>query len=1228
MAEVGALRITLGLNSIDFTQGMQDVNRRLTALNSEFRAITSGVGKFDNSLETLRSRSDILTRTMQTHRTKVEELRRQYEQAKTTQGETAAETLKLATAYNRAVTAMNNTEQQLRNVNRQIQQQSNGFNQLESAVNAAVTDITREIRVLDSAFAAATAGIDDFGSSVQDLEQREDHLTQTLRLQERRVEELNRLHQESVRVNGADAQASQELAIRLNGATQAMRETEAQLIATTNQIQQQSNALHQLSQGMNNAGQQMNQIGGQMQSVGGDIAQSFGAAFLAVGAGLGLSAKKAMDFESQISSVKSVMSPDEVMEFSGAMEELALQMGAKTKYSAMEAAQGIEELIKAGVSVTDILNGGLEGALSLAVAGELELADAAEIASTALNAFRDDNLTVIRAADLLAGAANASATSVGELKYGLSMVSAVASGVGLSFEDTAAGLAAFAQNGLKGSDAGTSLKTMLLNLSPTTEAASTEMANLGLLTEEGNSAFYDAAGSIKSLSEIADLLKTKLAKLSDEQRQTSLRIMFGTDAIRAANILYKEGAQGVNNMVEAMNKIKSADVAAEKLNNVKGRIEILKGSVETAAISFGNALLPTIDKVVEVIQELTDKFNGLSPEMQEAIAKGALVTAAILGIVTAIGGFIAILGGAITGVGALVSAFSTVVGAIGVVTTGAAAATPAIGALAGAITFITGPVGLAVAGLAALGFGAYKLAEEMKKPSIQAEIFTEDISEATQEAVGSFLELNDGVTEQLNLMKWSGEKVTKEMSNSITGTFSKMADQILAGLEEDHVARLETMNRFFENSMMLTEQEKQGVLQKIDESYQQQKEKVENGEKVINEIWAKALAENRDLTDAEYTQINLIKEGMVNDGIRILSESEVESKSILERMKADASIITAEQAAEVVKNSKKQKDEVVAEANKQYDESVQEIIRLRDETGTITADMATRMIADAKKQRDDTVAHAEDMHKSVVTEAQNQAKDHIEKVNWETGEVLSKWEMFKTKAIRIWELQGTAAKTAFNSMKDNVVASVENLKNSAIQKYEGLKSSAISKFESLKSEGARKFSELGSKMLSPVTDAKDKIESAVSKIGGFFRNLKLKLPKIDMPKLPHFKLSGSFSLMPPSVPKLSVDWYAKGAVFTKPTLFNTPFGIKGFGEAGPEAALPLNDSVLGKIGTMIARATPEFSNSQQQQSVITINPSPIYLDGQEIGQVHFEAIESELGFRYQTKMLVNGVNPI
>ncbi len=176
------------------------------------------------------------------------------------------------------------------------------------------------------------------------------------------------------------------------------------------------------------------------------------------------------------------MDPAEANKYSDALTALAIKLGADTKYSALEAAQGMEELVKAGVSTRDIMNGGLSGALSLATAGDLELADVAEIASTALNAFRDDNLSVAKVADILAGAANASATSVGEMKYGLAMTSAVAAGMGLSFKDTSTALAVFAQNGLKGSDAGTSLKTMLSRLVPMTDGAYTTMESLGLVS--------------------------------------------------------------------------------------------------------------------------------------------------------------------------------------------------------------------------------------------------------------------------------------------------------------------------------------------------------------------------------------------------------------------------------------------------------------------------------------------------------------------------------------------------------------------------------------------------------------------------------------------------------------------------------------------------------------------------------------------------------------------------
>ena len=274
---------------------------------------------------------------------------------------------------------------------------------------------------------------------------------------------------------------------------------------------------------------------------------------------------KSADFEARMSSIKAVTgsSAETMKQF----HDAAVKAGADTAFSATEAADAIEELAKAGVSTKDILNGGLTGALNLATAGELDLKEAAEIASTALNAFKRDNLSVVDAANQLAGAANASATDVHELKYGLSMVAPVASGLGLSFKDTTNALAVFAQNGLKGSDAGTSLKTMLMNLQPQTKKQTNLMQELGIITEDGSNRFFTAEGKIKSFAEVSQVLKESLSGLTEQQQQQALKTMFGTDAVRAATIAMNEGADGANKMQAEISKVTAAQVAAEKLNN-------------------------------------------------------------------------------------------------------------------------------------------------------------------------------------------------------------------------------------------------------------------------------------------------------------------------------------------------------------------------------------------------------------------------------------------------------------------------------------------------------------------------------------------------------------------------------------------------------------------------------------------------------------------------------------
>jgi TP901 family phage tail tape measure protein len=400
--------------------------------------------------------------------------------------------------------------------------------------------------------------------------------------------------------------------------------------------------LSNFDKNMKEANDKVNEMGQALADAGQQIAMAFGAVSAAIGAGLAASVKKAADFEQGLSNIKAVSGA--TGEEMSKLKDLALQMGADTKYSATEAAQGIEELVKAGVSMTDITNGGLKGALTLATAGGLELAEAAEIASTALNAFRDDGLNVSQAADILAGAANASATSVGELKFGLSSVAAVASAVGMDFSDTTTALAVFAQNGLKGSDAGTSLKTMLMNLQPKTKEQIALFKELGLTTADGVNQFQTADGKFKNLAQISGILKNSMSGLTDAQRLQAMETLFGSDAIRAANILFKEGETGVTNMKAAMGKVTAEQVAAEKMNNLNGAIEQLKGAFETFMISIGDALLPAVKSLVAGLSSITDWFNSLSPTTKKVIAIILAVTFVITGLIAVVGVLIGVLG--------------------------------------------------------------------------------------------------------------------------------------------------------------------------------------------------------------------------------------------------------------------------------------------------------------------------------------------------------------------------------------------------------------------------------------------------------------------------------------------------------------------------------------------------------------------------------------------------------
>lgn len=350
--------------------------------------------------------------------------------------------------------------------------------------------------------------------------------------------------------------------------------------------------------------------------------------------------------------------------------------------------------------------------------------------------------------------------------------------------------------------------------------------------------------------------------------------------------------------------------------------------------------------------------------------------------------------------GSIAAVVGTLVGAFALLAPGIAAVIPlftaggvAAGVLGGALALITGPVGLIVAGLAAVGIGAVVMGKELSESSIQVDDWTTKVSEGTAKAVGGFLDLNTQATTALNELNWSGTAVTQEMANNIAGIYQQMGDQVLAEMQADHQEELNTISQHFANTSSLNQAEESAILDRIRKHNSEKETATKAGTDRITEILNTAAKENREVSETEQKEINSIQETMKKNAIKYMSESEAEQKAILETLKKEATKITAQQAADVVNNSKKQKDESVKEADNQYNETVKWAISQRDETGTISKEEADKIIGDAKLKRDEATKKAEEMHKNVVTEAKSQAKEHAAEVDWETGEVKSKFQV-------------------------------------------------------------------------------------------------------------------------------------------------------------------------------------------------------------------------------------------
>jgi TP901 family phage tail tape measure protein len=342
----------------------------------------------------------------------------------------------------------------------------------------------------------------------------------------------------------------------------------------------------------------------------------------AIGAGIGLAISKFAEFDHEMSAVQAAT--HESARTMGVLRDAAIEAGNKTVFSATEAAQAETELAKAGVSARDILGGGLTGALSLASAGNLGVADAAGIAATAMTQFGLAGRQIPHIADLLAAGSNKALGEVQDLAEALQFVGPVAHGMGVSIEQTVGVLAEFAQAGQVGERGGTGLRGVLLSLTSPSQQAAKEMKALGI-------SLYDQRGQFIGLSGTAQVLHDAFSKLSPQVRDSALGMIFGNQQVTAARVLYEGGAKAVDNWTRKVNdQGYAAQTAAIKMDNLKGDLNNLSSSFETALIKSGSGANTVLRGLTQSVTGVVNGFSALPDPVTAAVTGLSAVTAATL----------------------------------------------------------------------------------------------------------------------------------------------------------------------------------------------------------------------------------------------------------------------------------------------------------------------------------------------------------------------------------------------------------------------------------------------------------------------------------------------------------------------------------------------------------------------------------------------------------------------
>ena len=431
-----------------------------------------------------------------------------------------------------------------------------------------------------------------------------------------------------------------------------------------------------------------------------------------------------------------------------ALRDKARDMGSKTKFSASEAAEAMNYMAMAGWKTEDMLSG-IEGIMNLAAASGEDLATTSDIVTDALTAFGLTAADSGHFADVLAAASSNANTNVSMMGETFKYAAPVAGALGFSVEDTAQAIGLMANAGIKSTQAGTSLRSILTALSGEVKFCGDAIGEVTVQTT-------NADGSMRDLNDILDDCRTAFSGLSESEQASAAQALVGKNAMSGFLALMNAAPADISKLEGAISACDgtSLSMAETMQDNLAGQLTILKSQLEELAISFSDVLMPAIRSIVTWVQGLVDWLNQLDPQTKETIVKIALAAAAL-------GPLLIVLGKTVSGVGTVFSAVSKLPALFSAVQSGIGAITGALGVSLGPLLAIIA----AVAALVAAFVHLWKTNDEFKS----------NIIAIWEQIKSTFAGLTQGITDRLNDLGFDFESFTDVLKAAWDGLCNLLA---------------------------------------------------------------------------------------------------------------------------------------------------------------------------------------------------------------------------------------------------------------------------------------------------------------------------------------------------------------------------------------------------------------------------------------------------------------------